>query len=590
MIDRTAIRLFLETLYGDDGVNEEHRLVLWSPGKAANDWCTSIADGVERITARGADSDVYFVACLHSLEAMREEAGRRKESPDPARRRGYEQSAAVLPALWLDLDYGTEGHQKTGLPPTEADALSIVDGMPAPPTMVVRTGGGVHAWWALLDPLELSNAEDRARARALTYGWSLIARGLCEKRGWSMDSVWDLARVMRVPGTLNRKTEYGEPRPVEIDRIEPDTRHDVEGLEVFLPADSPPPAAAAAKVTTDEFKFILDPNATPDADALMTLCDLDAEFKRTWERERKDLPSQSEYDLALATRLSDVGWGDQQIVDALIAHRRKHGQPAKLRHDYYGARLAIVRKQNPGISEGLESLTELGEEIRAGIEVAEDRLGEIKGHLTKLMALPTGSAIVRIEKYEGDPPTFSLLTEVGRITLGPVANITNPTLFRNAVASATGHLIKRFKGPAWDKVAQAILHAAQLVDLGEEVSVEGEVVGWLRGYLEDEPPEQDHNDGCESRVPFVHQGQVFIVLQSFRSWLRMSLDVRIEARVLARRLREAGSKNIRVSYRKAESKENSSRSCYLVPQLSRSSKAAPTAGEPVGPGSPGGVE
>lgn len=565
MTDRDAIRSFYEALYGEEGIDEENNLVLWTPGKVSNDWCRSLPEAVERTAKRADRSDAYFVACLQSPEAMREEAARREEDADIGRRRGYSQSASLLPALWLDLDYGREGHEKKNLPPTERHAQLIVDGMPAPPSIVIRTGGGLHAWWLLLDPLELNTDADRKRARALTYGWSMIAKGLCAERGWAMDSVYDLARVMRVPGTLNRKKEYGkEGRPVRVLKLDADIRHDVDGLEVFLPTDAEPPRMSSETVTLDGYKFSLDPNAEPPVDKLMGLCDLEADFKRTWERQRdKDLPSQSEYDLALATRAAGVGWSDQEIVNLLIAHRRKHRQPEKLRHDYYAARLALVRQQAPDISDGLEQLTEIGTEISAGVNIPDDRRNEIKDHMSNLMALPVGSEIERIEKYPGDPPTYALLTAKGRITLGTVACITNAQQFRNAVASATGHLISRFKGVAWDKVAQAVLHAAETVDLGDEVSVDGEVGAWLMSYLEDEPPDVGIVEGCESRVPFNHSGAVLIFLQAFRSFLRMNLDIRVDPRDLALRMRQAGVRRRRVSYREAG--KVSSRSVYEVP-------------------------
>ena len=567
MADRTIIRQFYEALYGDEGINEERRLVLWTPGKSSNVWCSSLEDAVENTAKRSAKNDAYFLACLQSPQAMVAEAERRGDKPNMGSRRGYEQSAALMPALWLDLDFGTKGHEKKKLPPTVKHAQYIIDGMPAPPSMVVHTGGGLHAWWVFLDPLELDTADARKRARALSFGWASLAKKICDDRGWDMDSVYDLARVMRPAGTSNRKKVYDEAPPVELLFFDEAVRHDVDGLEVFLPTGAEPPQAAS-EISVDGYKFSLDPAAEPPVDRLMKLCEMDVAFRRTWERQRDgDLPSQSEYDLALATRMADVGFSDQEIVNTMIAHRRKHGQPEKLRHDYYATRLAMVRQQAPDIADGLERLTEVGTEIAAGIKIKSERRGEIKDNLSKLMALPKGSEVSRVEKYDGDPPTYALLTCSGRITLGGVAMITNANSFRNAIADATGHLIRRFKGPTWDKIAQAILHAAEPVDLGDEVSMDGEVLSWLTAYLEDEPPDVGLTEGCEAKVPFTHGGKVYVVLMSFRSFLRMSLDIRIDARTLARRLKQTGAVNRGVSYRlSGKSGRVSSRSCYCIPK------------------------
>lgn len=560
MVERTLVRTFYGALYGDEGICDERRLVLWSPGKVSNDWCESLGEAVDLTCKRGAKQDTYFVACLQSQAAMEEEAKKRKDKPTPGIRRGYEQSAALMPALWLDIDWADPTHKKKNLPPTQKHAQYVIDSMPAPASIVVKTGGGLHAWWILKDPLELNTPEERKRARELSYKWSFLARGICEDRGWAMDSVWDLARVMRCPGTLNHKKD--EPRPVEMLHIDADHPHDMDGLEVLMPTECVAPVASAV-VSTDDYKFELRADAEPPADKIMALCEMDAAFKRVWAREA-GLSSQSEYDLSIASRMAALGFNDQEIVNAMVAHRRSHKQPEKLRHDYYAMRLAKVRKTDPDIADGLERLAEVGAEIAMGATIPDERREEIKNDLTRMMALPAGKEIQRIEKYPGDPPTFALLTKDDRITLGTVACITNSNSFRNAVAASTGHLVKRFKAGAWDNIAQAILHAAELIDLGPDATMDGEVHDWLRTYLEDEPPNVSRDEGCAARVPFTHNGTIYVMLQSLRGWLRLTQDLRIEKRPLAARLKSAGCTGKPVKYQTAAG-AGTSRYCFAIP-------------------------
>ncbi len=112
-------------------------------------------------------------------------------------------------AIWADLD-AKGGRTREG-------RLAQLGGLPCQPSMLVWTGGGYHAYWLLAKaaegPEEMALAETAMR---------LLAAGL------GGDSVHDRPRVLRVAGTLNHK--YGEPRPVVLERCEPELRHDLEAL------------------------------------------------------------------------------------------------------------------------------------------------------------------------------------------------------------------------------------------------------------------------------------------------------------------------------------------------------------------------
>ena len=48
---------------------------------------------------------------------------------------------------------------------------------------------------------------ERQRAADLSLRWSQTLKAHAAARGWAVDSVHDLARVMRLPGTLNFKRD-----------------------------------------------------------------------------------------------------------------------------------------------------------------------------------------------------------------------------------------------------------------------------------------------------------------------------------------------------------------------------------------------
>ena len=109
-----------------------------------------------------------------------------------------------LVALWADLDY-----KDGGLSPEKArnviDMLSAI--VNCEPAAIVHSGGGVQPYWALEDAdiTELN----RKYMQNLLRRWGKLVQRLATIEGGKADSVYDLPRVLRAPGTLNFK--YGTP-------------------------------------------------------------------------------------------------------------------------------------------------------------------------------------------------------------------------------------------------------------------------------------------------------------------------------------------------------------------------------------------
>jgi hypothetical protein len=112
----------------------------------------------------------------------------------------------ALRAVWLDLDCGVskaEVDPVTGIPNgylTQADALKAlrefcrVVGLPKP--TIVNSGRGLHVYWAFTSDLSLDEWEPIAKR----------LQQLCNAQALHVDqSVFEPARVLRVPNTLNFK-------------------------------------------------------------------------------------------------------------------------------------------------------------------------------------------------------------------------------------------------------------------------------------------------------------------------------------------------------------------------------------------------
>jgi hypothetical protein len=136
----------------------------------------------------------------------------------PKTGRGTAKDTSALTALWLDVDVNGSPDGRGGVvADAAADQKIAVDFLQSVliPTMLVASGFGVHAYWLLAEPLLLHDADELRDAQQLMRSWH--TRFKREARRFEMpkfDSVFDLARVLRPPGSMNGKGE--QPMPVQL--------------------------------------------------------------------------------------------------------------------------------------------------------------------------------------------------------------------------------------------------------------------------------------------------------------------------------------------------------------------------------------
>jgi len=117
------------------------------------------------------------------------------------KRRGGADDCLHIPALWVDIDVEGPNHKGGhSLPPTIEAAAELVNSFPLPPTAIVRSGGGLQGWWFLQEPLDVDD-----KTLALLRAWGATWVEHARRRSWHVDNVFDAARIMRLPGTSNRK-------------------------------------------------------------------------------------------------------------------------------------------------------------------------------------------------------------------------------------------------------------------------------------------------------------------------------------------------------------------------------------------------
>lgn len=117
--------------------------------------------------------------------------------------RGGDKDCHHLTSMWVDLDIMGDNHkaQQSGkrLAPDIPAANEVIAQCPIPPSVVVHTGGGLHAYWMIDRPLSTTEAH------LLLSQWAGLWKDISAETGYLIDPVWDLARMLRVPGTTNPK-------------------------------------------------------------------------------------------------------------------------------------------------------------------------------------------------------------------------------------------------------------------------------------------------------------------------------------------------------------------------------------------------
>lgn len=254
--------------------------------------------------------------------------------------------AVALAGLWLDIDVPAV--------PTKDMACTLAHTVLCP-TIVVDSGRGIHAWWLLEQPWRFESKDDQADAAALSAGWYALHGRRAIDRGWHLDQgTRDLARLMRMPGTRNGKTD--PPLPVTVvgaggPRYTLDELRDQAGDTAVEPAQLS---------LTDPAVTITAPGGITQA-TLDTLLE-DPDFRAAWIHEAgRPHWSTSEWDLSIASQLANAGgWTDQQIADIVAAHRRTWdpADPKAERVDYLRRTVARARAERVTPAEQLRALAE----------------------------------------------------------------------------------------------------------------------------------------------------------------------------------------------------------------------------------------
>lgn len=333
--------------------------------------------------------------------------------------------------LWADIDIAGEGHADAHYPPTVEAARRVVDAMGLKPTLVLHSGGGLQVWWMFAEPWLVRDAADpvaeHARMTKLATDWLRTVQYRADVVGrFKIDSVFDLARLLRPAGTTNRKIA-GNPRKVEILEHDPGAVYEAEDFEAHLPEPAVLTAyanpvntitgvalseAEAAMVREVNFAALwtrVNSVAYRTADYtppwLVDILELEAEadggkpgdIARVWNHNRPDLKDdENRYDAALVKLLAEFEAVDTEgLIEAIMCRRLRLPDSAKAdkvdprkRLDYITRTVAKFRAKaedqaqlNTQVTDAIDAMASVALSLPSpatpNLEVETDRRGRV---------------------------------------------------------------------------------------------------------------------------------------------------------------------------------------------------------------------
>lgn len=125
-----------------------------------------------------------------------------------------------LAALWVDLDF-----KNMTLDTARAIITDLAAHLGTEPSAIVHSGNGLHPYWPV-DDAPVTDA-NRGQVVAVLRRWGRLARLVAKHHGTTVDSVFDLSRILRIPGTVNIKYTPAAPvtletapgGPITVDRV-----------------------------------------------------------------------------------------------------------------------------------------------------------------------------------------------------------------------------------------------------------------------------------------------------------------------------------------------------------------------------------
>lgn len=495
-------------------------------------------------------------------------AGLAAKSGPPSKQRATKRTVVGVPGVWADIDVNGGPDAKTGAARSIDEALSLAESL-LQPTALVNSGYGIQAWWLFEDGVWAFHTEaERDEAAKVVAGFQGALKAEAKKRGYTIDSTFDLARLMRVPGSHNHKGSS----PAAVTLLDDGgPRYSRDVLEEVGAEHQNARSSALQMITGEAINVEVRAEAQPPLMKLQLLNDADPDFALLWQHKphtKSKNWSMSEYEFSFVNTFVSAGWDDQEICDALVFHRQyfERGDPkGKNRADRIAQTIGKVRATREH-----EERSAADEQQR---EAAVDELAAIAGEA----GLDPVRTIGIFNRILGGPEIKGLI-QVGRdyencrynleLANGDSVSLTpdeffNLDRFRNKFAVTTKFRPKRVKPEKWDEIVQALLEAANIREDVEDTRSH-RAVEWVRSYTE-RRVSSDKDSACAANDPFSWKDHLYVPLGPFHQYLRKVHGERIANADLRQYLEDAGFERKTINYNRDDG-SRSTRSYFAAPR------------------------
>lgn len=302
-------------------------IAVWHKSNKMTSWfqARDVAAAEAYMKAQAANDDVYFGWGL-----QREKA---------ASGRGSSDSVVAVPGVMMDIDLKskTSGvHAEENLPLSSDEVVSFINEISfIMPTQFRHSGNGLYGDWLYPELWCFGSDEERIKAaeisKRLQCGLLTAAK---ELRGWKLDNTSDLARVTRMPGTKNHKTN--PPKDVTLLDLGSGKRYSIEELESaiadlekrFVPLARSKRSQSSRKPLRVEQRPVAANDNAPSFESIATACAWVEHLVTTAER----MPEPDWYALASIAGRCEDGENIFHEISAQDSRYNREETQSKLDH------------------------------------------------------------------------------------------------------------------------------------------------------------------------------------------------------------------------------------------------------------------
>jgi putative DNA primase/helicase len=524
-----GMKEFFEILY--EYREDEDYIGIWQKNGSISTWfCGEDAtESAEAFVAAMEPQDVYYQVGLSGKDhgaSLR--CSTKVEDNRPV---------VGLPCLFADIDVAND--KKPHLPNTKEDAVTFAQGLPIRPNVIVDSGTGIQALWVFKEIWRLDSQEDREAAIIMLKRLKQMVFEYGAENGWKFDPAYDLARLLRIPGSYNCKPvesgeNGGEPIQAKVLIVEDVRYNPPDDFDAVLPEYdtlNDISSEELEKIQLDDYVVDFEVEI-PKGQFKNWMEDLE-EFRNSWNLEKEHIKLNekgkpgSGYDQSLANVLIKYGVSDQTVVDVITAFRRKNGDDLKklvnnktyLKNTLRKAKFKKNEQENNDINNlnGGQNDGQNGGQIDNSLPNAKDAKRLISEALFNML----GIWIVKLIEHDLDPPQFHLVVlhdnkEID-VHIGKAADLGNPEKVQLALWAAKDFQIPCFSKKKWITEVLYVLSNLREFKDGGAGSAKGKIKDALIQYLEGQTilsPQESYLTS-KGRKPYVSVGCWHFKYESF---------------------------------------------------------------------------